>query len=144
MRPTSVEAIISITGPVYNFKALAVLFGFWTVLAILRAEAADWTTTDGKVYQEVMVVKVEDDAVTILYKDGGALIPLVKLPSELQKKFHYDPEKAKIAAEARAKRDAQNAAALQAEKDETQKIEQQKLADEAKAQQQQQAGQAGH
>jgi hypothetical protein len=87
------------------------------------------------------VIKVEDDAVTILYKDGGALVPLVKLPSNLQKQFHYDPEKAKIAAQARAKRDAQDAAALQAEKDQTQKLQQQRILDEAKAQQQQQAGQ---
>jgi hypothetical protein len=76
----------------------------------------DWTTTEGKVYREVKVLKAEPDAVSILYRDGGALIPLAKLPLDLQKRFHYDPASARIAAEARAQADAQNAAALQAEK----------------------------
>ena len=58
---------------------------------------------------------MEDDAITILYKDGGALIPIMKLPPKLQQKFDYDPVKAKIAADARAKEDVENAKKLQAE-----------------------------
>jgi hypothetical protein len=77
--------------------------------------AEDWTTTDGTKYQNVQVIRVEDDAVTILYKDGGALIPLFKLPPSLQERFDYDPVKAKAAAEARAKADVENAKELQAE-----------------------------
>src|SRR5476649_600569 len=57
--------------------------------------AEDWTTTDGTKYQNVKVVRVEDDAVTILYKDGGALVFLNKLPPNLQDRFDYDPAKAK-------------------------------------------------
>ena len=79
----------------------------------LRAE--DWTTSDGIKYQDVKVVRVEDDAVTILYKDGGALVFLNKLPAALQDRFDYDPQKAKVAAEVRAKADAQNAVDLQKE-----------------------------
>ncbi len=52
---------------------------------------------------------------TILYKDGGALVPLFKLPPTLQQKFDYDPVKAKIAAEKRAQEDADNAKEMQAE-----------------------------
>ena len=74
--------------------------------------AEDWTTTDGKTYKDVTVVKTEDDAVTILYSDGGALVPLDKLPSNLQQKFHYNPAKAKIAA---AQRQLNEKASLQAE-----------------------------
>ena len=77
--------------------------------------AEDWTTTDGTKYQNVRVIRVEDDAVTIIYKDGGALVFLYKLPPALQQKFDYDPVKAKIAAEKRSKEDAENAAALQKE-----------------------------
>ena len=86
-------------------------------LMVLPLHAEDWKTTDGTVYQDVKVIKVEDDAVTILYEDGGARIPLAKLPPDLQKKFSYDPVKAKAAADARAKADAENAKNLQAEKD---------------------------
>ncbi len=59
---------------------------FWRVLGLstsISAFAEDWTTTDGIKYQNVKVVRVEDDAVTIIYKDGGALVPLFKLPPDL-------------------------------------------------------------
>src|SRR5471030_305976 len=86
------------------------------------AFAEDWTTTDGTKYQNVQVIRVEDDAITILYKDGGALIPLLKLPPTLQKKYDYDPIKAKAAMEARAKRDIENAKELQAEIEQAEKL----------------------
>ncbi|MCE0483781.1 MAG: hypothetical protein LV479_06040 [Methylacidiphilales bacterium] len=92
----------------------------------------DWTTTDGKVYNGVQVVKVEDDAVTILYANGGALIPFAKLPPNLQKKFNYDPVKAKAAADARAKADAVNALRLQKEIDQAQKLKQDQMILDAK------------
>ena len=79
------------------------------------AVAEDWTTTDGMNYKNVRVVRVEDDAITIIYKDGGALVPILKLPPDLQQRFSYNPVKAKAAADARAKADAQNAKDLQAE-----------------------------
>jgi len=81
----------------------------------LPAFAEDWQTTDGTRYENVRVIRVEDDAVTIIYKNGGALVFLYKLPPALQQKFDYDPVKAKIAAEKRAKEDAENAAQLQKE-----------------------------
>jgi hypothetical protein len=84
-------------------------------LVALPVMAEDWKTSDGTVYENVKVIRVEDDAITILYKDGGALVPLYKLPAALQERFDYDPVKAKIAAERRAKEDAENAEALQAE-----------------------------
>jgi len=103
---------------VRTFLILSLAFAFVSTCA--RAE--DWKTSDGIVYQDVKVLQVEDDAVTILYKDGGALVPLAKLPTALQKKFDYDPIKARLAAEARAKTDAQNAKALQAEIDQANKL----------------------
>src|SRR5277367_380346 len=99
---------------------------FWVILMMVQAHAVDWVTTDGKLYQNVSVIKVEDDAVTILHKNGGALVPLDKLPPDLQKRFHYDPVKAKIAAAARAKQDAANAVALEAEKEQAANLKKQK------------------
>jgi hypothetical protein len=93
--------------------------------------AEDWTTTDGKVYQGVKVVKIEDDAITIIYKNGGALVPLINLPPPLQHKFSYDPDRAKIAAEARKKADAENAKALQAEIDLAEKMKQDRFKEQS-------------
>ncbi len=100
-----------------NFIVVKAILILALVLLAFPVRAEDWKTTDGKVYQDVKVIRVEDDAVTILFKDGGALIPLYKLPPVLQQKFSYDPAKAKIAADARAKADADNAIELQKEMD---------------------------
>ena len=102
-------------------------------LSTFSAMAEDWTTTDGMYYQNVRVVRVEDDAITIIYKDGGALVPLFKLPPTLQKKFDYDPVKAKVAAEARAKADTENARLLQLEILQADKIKQQQMVKDAQA-----------
>jgi len=77
--------------------------------------AEDWKTTDGKVYQDVKVINSQPDSVTILHKDGGASVPLANLPPDIQKRFNYDPAKAKLASDARVKNEAANAKALQAE-----------------------------
>ena len=94
-------------------KTIYLIFALALFSTFARAE--DWTTTDGIKYQNVQVIRVEDDAVTIIYKDGGALVFLNKLSPALQERFEYDPVKAKAAAEARAKADAENAIALQHE-----------------------------
>ena len=90
--------------------ALAAMVFFATCL-----QAEDWTTTDGKVYQDVKVVKTEPDAVTILHSTGGALVPLINLSPELQKRFNYDPATAEAAAVARVLADAESYKALLAE-----------------------------
>lgn len=79
--------------------------------------AEDWKTIDGKVYQDVKVIESAPDAVTILHKDGGALVPLELLPPELQKRFNYDPAKAKVAADERMQEEITDARALRAERD---------------------------
>ena len=83
------------------------------VCELVRAE--DWTTTDGVVYRDVKVVKLEDDCVTILYSEGGARVQLSKLPPDVQKKVGFDPAAAKVAADKRAADDKANAVALQKE-----------------------------
>jgi hypothetical protein len=100
----------------------ALFLAFVLALYATSAFAEDWTTTDGTKYQNVRIIRVEDDAVTILYKDGGALIFLFKLPPALQERFDYDPIKAKAAMEARAKADAESAKELQAEIEQADKL----------------------
>jgi hypothetical protein len=95
----------------------------WALLLFaITLQAEDWTTTDGKVYPNVTVIKQDPDAITILYRDGGALIPLTKLPPDLQKRFNYNPIRAKAAAETRAQADAKSAQTLQAEIEEAKKL----------------------
>ena len=102
------------------------------VLIALPALGEDWVTTDGTKYQDVRVIRVEDDAITIIYKDGGALVPLFKLPPALQEKFDYDPVKAKIAAEARAKADKENAEEMQREIEQAETIKRQQQIENAR------------
>ena len=92
---------------------LAAFLALIAALFPLRAET--WTTISGMVYPQVTVLKVEPDAVTILYCNGGALIPLKLLPPDLQKRFHYNPYVAQAAADARAATDLKNTIALHAE-----------------------------
>jgi hypothetical protein len=86
-------------------RFLFVLLSF--CISTLSTKAEDWLTTTGKQYKGVTVVKVEADAVTIIYSDGGARVPLDTLPADLQKKFNYDPVKAKEAAEKHAEEQKQ-------------------------------------
>ena len=101
-------------------------------LLVLPVYAEDWKTTDGIVYKDVKVIKVEDDAVTIFYADGGARVDLVNLPPDLQKRFNYDPVKAKAAADKRAQDDAASDQALQKEMDQTARQKLQKQIEEQK------------
>ena len=86
----------------------------WSV-GFSLAWANDWKTSDGKVYEDVKLIRLDPDTVTILDKEGGARIPLAKLSPDLQKRFGYDPDLAKAAADARAKAAALDAKELQAE-----------------------------
>jgi hypothetical protein len=113
-------------------KALFLVFALAVSCGNLLAE--DWTTSDGTLYQNVRVVRVEDDAVTILYKDGGALVFLNKLSPSLQERFDYDPVKAKAAAQARAKADVENAKELQAEIEESDRLKRAQQIKDAQAQ----------
>ncbi len=93
-------------------------------VSFAAARATDWKTSDGKTYEDVKLIHLDEDSVTILDKEGGARIPLAKLTPDLQKRFGYDPELAKAAADARAKAAALDAKALQAEMDEASQLHQ--------------------
>jgi len=110
----------------------ALFLAFALALCSTNSFAEDWTTTDGTKYQNVRIIRVEDDAVTILYKDGGALVFLFKLPPSLQQRFDYDPVKAKAAMKARAKADAESAKELQAEMEQADKLKRDQQIQDAK------------
>jgi len=69
------------------------------ILLCLAARAEDLTTTEGKVYKEVTIRKVEPDGLAIMHAEGLAKVPFTKLSAEIQKKHGYDPAKAKEFAE---------------------------------------------
>jgi hypothetical protein len=54
---------------------------------VLPGLAEDWTTSDGKTYQDVKVIRSDSRSVTILTQDGEVAIPLANLPPEIQKRF---------------------------------------------------------
>jgi hypothetical protein len=88
----------------------------WVRPSIPSQEHWTWNTTDGKTYNEVKVVKIEADAVTILHSEGGGLITMDRLPDDLQKQFNYDADLAQEAAHARLQMESQDAQALSKER----------------------------
>jgi hypothetical protein len=68
-------------------RAIPLLLGL-----LMAAGAEDLTTTEGRVYKNVTVRKVEPDGLSISHESGLAKIPFTKLPKEVQKKHGYDPE----------------------------------------------------
>jgi hypothetical protein len=105
---TDLEAVMKIIPSLSTALVLSWIFSF-------PLPAEDWKTADGRAYPDVTVIKSEPDAVTILYRDGGALVPLAQLSPDLQRRFNYNPDRAAKAAAARAQADAKSAAALQKE-----------------------------
>jgi len=65
--------------------------------------AEDWTV-NGVTYHNVTVGTVEADKVHIMYDGGLGAVALADLTPDLQKRFGYDPNKAKAAANAEAAR----------------------------------------
>jgi hypothetical protein len=60
-----------------------------------------WLASDGKIYNNVVITKIEADRVTVRNSDGEATINIALLPYSIQKLLNYDPE---LAAQAAAKR----------------------------------------
>lgn len=84
------------------------------VIGAIPLAAEDWTIA-GKTYHHVVVGNVYSDRVEITY-DGGLGTPALKdLSPELQKRFGYDPAKAKTESDARAIAAAEAEKRVQAE-----------------------------
>ncbi len=52
----------------------------------------DVATTDGQIYRNVQVWKVEPDGLTFRHDEGLTKVDFPLLPEEWQKKYEYDPE----------------------------------------------------
>ena len=64
----------------------------------LPAEAAwTWTTSDGQIFHNVIIEKVEADRVTIFHDKGSAVLDMYVLSNDVQRQLNYDPD---LAAEA--------------------------------------------
>ena len=63
----------------------------WQPPSTIPAQA-DWTwTTSQGIFNNVHIVKVEPDCVTILHSGGNALVPIYELPTDLQRQLNYSP-----------------------------------------------------
>lgn len=78
---------------------LCLIFGYPFFTQLLYCE--DWTVK-GKEFHNISILNSDPDVVSIMYDGGIAHFPLADLPTDLQKRFHYDPAKAAVAATARA------------------------------------------
>jgi nucleoredoxin len=70
-----------------------VIFKPWRPPAVLPAQPNwSWTTSDGTTYNDVVITKLEPDAVSITHSMGVAHdIPLVNLSPSLRRQLNYDP-----------------------------------------------------
>ena len=68
-----------------------------------------WVGLDGKLYDNVKVLRVQEDAVTVSDDEGDGLVKISNLPPNLQKLFNYNPEYAAQVADARRVVEAVNA-----------------------------------
>ena len=80
-------------------------------LMVIPVCAEDWNVK-GKDYHNVKVTDIADDSVAVIYDGGIGHFNLSDLSSDLQKRFNYDPIKAKQAIEEKARHEAQVAAEM--------------------------------
>jgi hypothetical protein len=78
------------------------LLGFATA-----ARAEDIILQDGTVYKGATILHHDAATATILYNDGGAAVPIAKLPADIQKRLDYDPAAASKQLASDAAADAQ-------------------------------------
>jgi hypothetical protein len=79
---------------VKTWKLIPVLF-----VMVPSGLSDDFKTIDGKEYKKATVSRVEPDGIVIVHSSGIVKIPFVELSAELQKKYGYQPEKAKAYAD---------------------------------------------
>ena len=60
-----------------------------TVLFVSLALSEDFKTTNGKVYKDATVSRVEPDGIELKTKTGIAKVYFAELPQEVQERFHW-------------------------------------------------------
>ena len=69
---------------------IAILATLCTSLAL----AEDFKTMEGKEYKGATVTRVEPDGIVVKSKSGISKLYFVELPSDVQRRFNYDPHQA--------------------------------------------------
>lgn len=109
------------------------------VFSAESVEAEDIRTTDGLVYKNVTISRVEKDGINIVHATGAAKIPFERLPVELQRRYNFDKEAAmqyRAAVEQQRKTEEDSRRAAQVRADNEQKLaDQRRVAAEAKRKQ---------
>jgi len=78
------------------------------LLFVSSLYAEDFTTIDGKKYQNVTLSRVEPDGLVVIAEDGILKIPFLKLSKEVQAKYGYDAAQAAEFSKAVAKTQHEN------------------------------------
>ena len=73
--------------PVKHWKTALSIFA----LSASLAHAEDIRTTKGKEYKNATVSRVEPDGIVIKFQGGIVKLPFTELPSDVQKKYEYNP-----------------------------------------------------
>lgn len=123
----------------------AVLFAGTAVFAAdtstkTKEEKHTVTLKSGKVLEDAVILDKKPNGITLGYKDGAAFIPFSDMPTDIQKRFGYDPVKSaryekKIDDQKKANKKAQEE---QKAREKQQKLEQDKRNKDRRISQQQQ------
>ena len=62
--------------------------------AAASARSEDFKTVDGKEFKNARISRVEPDGIVVITKSGVSKIYFAELPQEMQRRFHYDAQKA--------------------------------------------------
>jgi hypothetical protein len=84
--------VISLIIPPSASKVLVLLILFASVVF-----ADDFKTVNGKEYKNATVTGVEADGIVVKTKGGISKVYFAELPTDVQERFHYDPQKAAAA-----------------------------------------------
>jgi hypothetical protein len=72
------------------------------LLILGSARSDDFKTTNGKEYKNATVTGVEADGIMVKTKGGISKVYFAELPTDVQERFHYDPQKAAAASAGQA------------------------------------------
>lgn len=78
----------------------------------IESKPTSITTTEGITYSSARIVKVEPDGIRLIHESGSCKVPFSKLPTEIQTKYSYDPEKAEQYKKETAQKEIENNQAI--------------------------------
>src|SRR6266852_3314577 len=74
---------------------IKLLIGICLIACAARlARSEDFKTVDGKEFKSARISRVEPDSIVVITKSGISKIYFAELPQEIQRRFHYDAQKA--------------------------------------------------